>query len=134
MCVCAFELNFFYAIRTHTTHSFFMVLCGQHGMYTSFPPAPSPHSLLVLTVLLLATSPFLFSLPFAPAPSSPQVLLRFSFKESVYKAVHPFLERSVDFHEVEVYPQPDGTAQIRSQFKTGEEVYTLRLTLRLRSV
>jgi len=41
-----------------------------------------------------------------------EVLLRFSFKESVYKALHPFLKRSISFLEVEVFPNEDGTADI----------------------
>ena len=32
------------------------------------------------------------------------IMLRFSFKESVFKAIHPFLARSVDFTEVQVFP------------------------------
>ena len=50
-----------------------------------------------------------------------EVLLRFSFKEAVYKAMHPFLERSVDFSEVEIEPLMDGTAKINFLLKTGEE-------------
>ena len=50
-----------------------------------------------------------------------EVLLRFSFKEAVYKAMHPFLERSVDFSEVEIEPLTDGTAKINFLLKTGEE-------------
>ena len=49
-----------------------------------------------------------------------EVLLRFSFKEAVYKAVHPFLKRPVDFGEVEINPQSDGTATICFLLKTGE--------------
>lgn len=41
-----------------------------------------------------------------------EVLLRFSFKESVFKAIHPFLKRPVGFNEVEIIPNPDGTAKI----------------------
>lgn len=48
------------------------------------------------------------------------VLLRFSFKEAVYKAIHPFLQRPVDFNEVEIEPSADGTAQITFLLKTGE--------------
>ena len=48
------------------------------------------------------------------------ILLRFSFKEAVYKAIHPFLQRSVDFAEVEVNPVADGTARLNFKLKTGE--------------
>ena len=50
-----------------------------------------------------------------------EVLLRFSFKEAVYKAMHPFLERSVDFSEVEIEPQPDGSAKVTFLLKSGEQ-------------
>jgi 4'-phosphopantetheinyl transferase EntD len=49
-----------------------------------------------------------------------EVLLRFSFKEAVYKAIHPYLERSIDFTEVEIDPQPDGSAVLNFRLKTGE--------------
>lgn len=53
-------------------------------------------------------------------PIEEDILLRFSFKESVYKAIHPFLPRSIDFAEVEVYPQVDGSAVIQFLLKTKE--------------
>ena len=49
-----------------------------------------------------------------------EVLLRFSFKEAIYKAIHPFLSRSIDFSEVEVDPQEDGTATLNFIMKGGE--------------
>ena len=49
-----------------------------------------------------------------------EVLLRFSFKESVFKAIHPFLLRHVGFTEVEVDPRADGTAAITFLLKTNE--------------
>jgi 4'-phosphopantetheinyl transferase EntD len=49
-----------------------------------------------------------------------EVLLRFSLKESVYKAIHPFLLRPVGFTEVEVDPNIDGTAKLRFLLKGGE--------------
>ena len=52
-------------------------------------------------------------------PSEEEVLLRFSFKESVFKAIHPFLKRSVGFHEVEIEPKPDGTAKITFLLETN---------------
>ncbi len=53
-------------------------------------------------------------------PIEEDILLRFSFKESVYKAIHPFLPRSIDFAEVEVYPSADGTAELKFLLKTKE--------------
>ena len=38
-----------------------------------------------------------------------EVLLSFSFKEAVYKAIDPFLQRRVGFNEVEVFVAGDGT-------------------------
>ena len=38
-----------------------------------------------------------------------EVLLSFSLKEAVYKAIDPFLQRHVTFKEVEVFPENDGT-------------------------
>jgi 4'-phosphopantetheinyl transferase EntD len=39
-----------------------------------------------------------------------EVLLRFSLKEAIYKAVHPILNQYVGFQEAEVTPHADGTA------------------------
>ena len=50
-----------------------------------------------------------------------EVLLRFSFKEAVYKAIHPFLSRSVEFTEVEVDPNSDGSAKLTFILKGSEE-------------
>jgi 4'-phosphopantetheinyl transferase EntD len=49
-----------------------------------------------------------------------EVLLIFSFKESVFKAVHPYLKRSVGFREVEIEPKEDGTAVIVFLLESGE--------------
>jgi 4'-phosphopantetheinyl transferase EntD len=49
------------------------------------------------------------------------VLLRFSFKEAVYKALHAFLPRFIDFSEVEVFPKADGSAELRFLLKGGEQ-------------
>lgn len=49
-----------------------------------------------------------------------EVLLRFSLKEAGYKAIHPFLKRSVDFSEVEVNPMPDGSATVNFFLHSGE--------------
>jgi 4'-phosphopantetheinyl transferase EntD len=49
-----------------------------------------------------------------------EVLLRFSFKEAVFKAVNPYVRRFVDFSEAEIFPSSDGTAMIYFRLKTGE--------------
>ncbi len=48
-----------------------------------------------------------------------EVLLRFSFKESVYKALHPFIRRYVAFKEAEATPHADGTCDIVLHLKGG---------------
>ncbi len=40
------------------------------------------------------------------------IMLRFSIKESIYKAIHPIVKRYVGFQEVEVFPAMDGSARI----------------------
>jgi len=49
-----------------------------------------------------------------------EVLLRFSLKESIYKAIDPFVRRYVTFKEVEVTPQPNGEVKIQLQLERGE--------------
>jgi phosphopantetheine--protein transferase-like protein len=49
------------------------------------------------------------------------VMLRFSFKEAIYKALSPYLQRYVEFTEVEVHPHSDGTAEVVFRLKTGEK-------------
>ena len=48
------------------------------------------------------------------------LLTRFSVKESVYKAVDPYVRRYVAFHEAEVEPDLDGVARVRLQLANGE--------------
>jgi phosphopantetheine--protein transferase-like protein len=48
------------------------------------------------------------------------VMLRFSFKEAIYKALSPYLRRYVEFTQVEVHPRRDGTAEVVFRLKTGE--------------
>lgn len=42
--------------------------------------------------------------------------VRFALKEAVYKAIHPFFRRYVGFHEVAVWPSPDGIDRIEPRF------------------
>jgi 4'-phosphopantetheinyl transferase EntD len=48
----------------------------------------------------------------APERRQSEVLLRLSCKESIYKAIDPFVRRYVGFQEVTVAPRPDGTAGV----------------------
>lgn len=49
-----------------------------------------------------------------------EVLLRFSAKEAVYKALDPFVKRYVGFQEVAVSPRPDGGAAVEPRLCAGE--------------
>jgi enterobactin synthetase component D len=49
-----------------------------------------------------------------------EVLLRFSAKEALYKALDPFVRRYVAFGEVSVTPQPDGSARVRTRLPAAE--------------
>ncbi len=49
-----------------------------------------------------------------------ELLVRFSAKEAVYKALDPFVRRYVGFREVALTPQPDGTAQVAMHLAQGE--------------
>ncbi|MFZ5478442.1 MAG: 4'-phosphopantetheinyl transferase family protein [Myxococcota bacterium] len=46
--------------------------------------------------------------------------VRFSVKEAVYKAIHPFLLRYVGFGEVAVWPSPDGFDRVEPHLAPGE--------------
>lgn len=49
-----------------------------------------------------------------------EVLLRFSLKESVYKAMHPLINQYVGFQEAEITPKSDGTASVELNLKSGQ--------------
>mmetsp|Transcript_8173 Transcript_8173/g.15382 ORF Transcript_8173/g.15382 Transcript_8173/m.15382 type:complete len:474 (+) Transcript_8173:181-1602(+) len=49
-----------------------------------------------------------------------EVLLRFSLKESVYKAMHPLICQFVGFQEAEITPHNDGTATVFLNLKSGQ--------------
>jgi 4'-phosphopantetheinyl transferase EntD len=59
-----------------------------------------------------------------------EVLLRFSTKEAIYKALDPFVRRYVAFHEVSVTPRPDGTADVRARLRPGEGPFAVEVTWR----
>jgi phosphopantetheine--protein transferase-like protein len=48
------------------------------------------------------------------------VLVRFSLKEALYKALDPFVERFVGFQEAQVTPRPDGAARVELSLEKGE--------------
>ncbi|MCU0649228.1 MAG: 4'-phosphopantetheinyl transferase superfamily protein, partial [Gemmatimonadaceae bacterium] len=50
-----------------------------------------------------------------------QVLLRFSFKEALYKAVAPLAGRWIGFSEAEVEISPDGRAQITHRIREAHD-------------
>eukprot|EP01039_Chlorochromonas_danica_P003976 gene3976-4349_t len=58
---------------------------------------------------------------YADLPSELDVMLRFSFKEAIYKALHPWLLRYIEFKEAEVFPRPDGSAEVKLRLKGLEE-------------
>jgi 4'-phosphopantetheinyl transferase EntD len=53
-------------------------------------------------------------------PIEEETLLYFSLKESIFKAIHPFLARQVDFDEVLVKPSLDGTVEVSFQLRSSE--------------
>ncbi|MCO4743602.1 MAG: 4'-phosphopantetheinyl transferase superfamily protein [Proteobacteria bacterium] len=48
------------------------------------------------------------------------LVLRFSIKESIYKAIDPYVKRYVGFHEAEVDPDLEGAARVSLHLKNGE--------------
>jgi phosphopantetheine--protein transferase-like protein len=46
------------------------------------------------------------------------IMTRFSFKEAAFKALHRYLQRSIGFNEVEIYPNEDGTANVQLHLKS----------------
>lgn len=49
-----------------------------------------------------------------------ETAIRFSVKESVYKALHPFLLRYIGFGEVAVWTEPDGNDRVEPFLRPGE--------------
>lgn len=48
------------------------------------------------------------------------MLLRFSIKESIYKAIDPYVRRYVGFHEALVTPDLHGAADVELRLKNNE--------------
>ncbi|MCK5690750.1 4'-phosphopantetheinyl transferase superfamily protein [Myxococcota bacterium] len=53
------------------------------------------------------------------------LLLRFSLKEAVYKAIHPTLQRYVGFHEVMVRPLENGECEIKLELRPDESEFEI---------
>jgi 4'-phosphopantetheinyl transferase EntD len=60
-----------------------------------------------------------------PAPRNRMVLLHLSAKESIYKALDPFVARYVSFQEAELAIHPDGTAPTTLTLRNGEGPFTV---------
>lgn len=53
------------------------------------------------------------------------LLVRFSIKESIYKALDPYVNRYVGFHEAEVDPDLQGAARVALRLANGEGPFTV---------
>lgn len=60
------------------------------------------------------------------------LMLRFSLKEAVYKALDPFVERYIAFSEASVDPRDDGSAAIVMNLRGGEGPFALSASWFLR--
>lgn len=63
-----------------------------------------------------------------------EVLLRFSLKEAVYKAMHPLINQYVGFQEAEITPKSDGTASVELNLKSGQHTKLGTITANWRTV
>jgi enterobactin synthetase component D len=71
----------------------------------------------------------------APGPRAREVLLRFSAKEALYKALDPFVQRYVAFGEVSISPQVDGTTRVALHLAGNEGPFSVDVRwLRLESI
>jgi enterobactin synthetase component D len=62
---------------------------------------------------------------FGSAERAREVLLRFSAKEAIYKALDPFVQRYVAFREVAVTLRPDGTAVVAPRLPAAEGTFVM---------
>jgi enterobactin synthetase component D len=63
-----------------------------------------------------------------PAPArATAVLLRFSAKEAVYKALDPYLRRYVGFLEIAVFLGDDGHGEVKAHLREGEGPFVFSL-------
>jgi enterobactin synthetase component D / holo-[acyl-carrier protein] synthase len=65
--------------------------------------------------------------PLEPEPRAREVLLRFSAKEAVYKALDPFVQRYVAFGEARVSPRADGGAHAELHLAAGEGPFSVEV-------
>ena len=77
-----------------------------------------PRMSIAPTVLTPAELEEVYALPEERQWTS--VLLRFSMKESIYKALAPRLQRYVGFEEANVHPNPSGATTVRLALARGE--------------
>ena len=49
-----------------------------------------------------------------------EILIRFSAKEALYKAMHPLICQYVSFREAEAWPRDDGTLDVSLNLKSGD--------------
>jgi enterobactin synthetase component D len=59
-----------------------------------------------------------------------EVLVRFSAKEAIYKALDPFVRRFVGFDEVQVSPLAGGSARVVSALRSGEGPFAIDVSWR----
>jgi 4'-phosphopantetheinyl transferase EntD len=57
-----------------------------------------------------------------------EVLLRFSAKEAIYKALDPFVQRYVAFREIALTPRADGTAVVTPRLPAAEGTFAMDVT------
>jgi len=58
-----------------------------------------------------------------PASRDHGIMLRFSLKESIYKAIDPYVRRFVGFQEVSVSILPDGCARVDPRLEDGARLH-----------
>jgi phosphopantetheine--protein transferase-like protein len=63
----------------------------------------------------------------APAARTAEVLFRFAAKEAIYKALDPWVQRLVSFHEVEIVTATDGQRHARLALARGEGPFRVQL-------
>ncbi|MDP9033593.1 MAG: 4'-phosphopantetheinyl transferase superfamily protein [Myxococcota bacterium] len=81
---------------------------------------PVSHSPLGIAQRILTDDELSAIFPMSPEERAREILLRFSAKESLYKAIDPFVRRYVAFREVELTPLPDGSAHVRLLLQEAE--------------
>lgn len=83
-------------------------------------PAPRGRQDISRRVLTAAEQGEIAGLP--PDAKIVQIMLRFSLKEAIYKAIDPFVGRYVGFREVSVTPLDSGHTRVTTHLRTGESM------------